>query len=300
MNLLNNAVKFTEQGQITLNILLEKNEADRVVVRFEVEDTGIGIPIEKQGNVFEPFYQLDEELSSFNGSGLGLAICKRLVELMQGQIGVKSIPGKGSTFWFTVPLQRPDSTVEPAEEKNRLSSTALQLQEKDKSKTVLVVEDNIISQKLICYQLEKIGLKVECVKNGKQAVSACAQNSYTLIFMDCQLPEMDGYEAAKKIRSQEAAGKRRTPIIATTAGIMPEEREKCLNAGMDDILIKPISINDLKRILARWLPDSNAASSGGEEGLSDQKDSLVNSFAADFVPRSKRNEFSYVVVSSHS
>lgn len=291
LNLVNNAVKFTEQGKVTLRAFLEREEPDHVTVRFEVQDTGIGIPTQAQQFLFQPFYQVDLATTRrYGGSGLGLAICKRLVELMHGQIGFKSVAGLGSTFWFTIPFQRGSTEVEALNCNISADMASMLLQGKDKSGTVLVVEDNVINQKLIIFQLKKLGLSAKIAGNGREAVEAYSRAPYTLVFMDCQMPVMDGYEATAAIRSLESTRGQRTPIIATTAGIMPGEGEKCLSAGMDDYLSKPIRMEDLQKALARWLPDVVVTEEGTQSNNSTGS-RVVGSFATTFVEATMYDQF---------
>ncbi|MBC7083373.1 MAG: AAA family ATPase [Firmicutes bacterium] len=292
LNLMSNAVKFTEQGEVTLRAFLESEEPDRVIVRFEVQDTGIGIPSEAQQFLFQPFYQVDPATPRrYGGTGLGLAICKRLVELMCGRIGFESAAGKGSTFWFTVPFQRGTAETEPVGGDIASDLTSARLQGKDKSGAILVVEDNAINQRLIVSQLKKLGLSAEIARNGKEAVEAYSRARYVLVLMDCQMPVMDGYEAAMHIRRLEAVAGRRTPIIAMTAGIMSGEEEKCLAAGMDDFLSKPIRMGDLQEALARWLPDAGMAIERGTPETRAGGNRVIDSFISMFVDATRRNDF---------
>ncbi|WP_066633869.1 hybrid sensor histidine kinase/response regulator [Desulfolucanica intricata] len=292
LNLVGNAVKFTEQGEVTLHAFPEKEEPGQVILRYEVRDTGIGIPPQAKKYLFQPFYQAGQTAAGERGgSGLGLAICRRLVELMNGQIGYESREGRGSTFWFTVPLQLGNAAV-PVENNTPDGLTFGHLKGKNKQGTVLVVEDNAINRKLIVSQLKKLGLSAEIVSNGREAVEAFSSTEYTLILMDCRLPVMDGCETARVIRRLEGAGgRRRTPIIATTAGVMAEERENCLSAGMDDYLSKPVRLADLQKVLARWLPgyDLDPAQDGPVPGRMASR--IVDSFMAAFVDKERHREF---------
>jgi signal transduction histidine kinase/CheY-like chemotaxis protein/HPt (histidine-containing phosphotransfer) domain-containing protein len=255
LNLLGNAVKFTERGQITLRAFPEGRDLDSVTIRFEVQDTGIGVPEEVRGHLFRPFTQAGPSTArKYGGTGLGLSICRRLVELMGGQIGFESEEGRGSTFWFTVPFTLVDETEETVRDESSFPEPPLVPKWKASPGTILVAEDLAINQKLLHAQLTKLGLAAEVVRNGREAVEAFSRAPYALILMDCRMPVMDGFEATRAIRHLEVLRGQRTPIIATTAGAMPGEREKCLSAGMDDYLSKPIRMKDLQRVLARWLP----------------------------------------------
>jgi CheY-like chemotaxis protein/anti-sigma regulatory factor (Ser/Thr protein kinase) len=384
LNLLSNAVKFTGRGEVTMHLSLAASDEASALVRLEVTDTGIGIPLEAQSRLFQPFSQVDASTTrKYGGTGLGLAISKRLVDLMGGEIGLRSEPGRGSTFWFTTRVQRRPEPGPPvaladvaglrvlvaashpftrlliARTVQRLGGSADQVSsatavvnairqasdedrpyglvflDEDLSKgydlallgtlaggsglaavpvvlltasrtttrvvesllaarlpkpvrashivralttifgesrrpatsqtpeggqpesahkgRILLAEDNAVNQKVATRLLEKLGYRVDVAGNGREAVEALGRIRYDLVLMDCQMPEMDGYEATAQIRSAEYP-QRRTPIIAMTAGAMPGDRERCLESGMDDYLTKPVDVEKLRRALARWLP----------------------------------------------
>jgi len=258
-NLVSNAIKFTEQGAVVVKADLEPQ--GQLMVRFEVSDQGIGIAPEAQEHIFDAFSQADSSTTrKYGGTGLGLAICGRLVEQMDGKIGVNSVPGQGSTFWFTVHLL--------AETAGQARSTAVADQSQPKLAAaqrspepwVLVAEDNEINQRVVVEMLKKLGCHVDLVANGKQALEALATQTHALVLMDCQMPEMDGYEAVRRIREKErAAGSKHIPIIAMTAHVMSGDVDKCLAAGMDDYLPKPFRFAALEEKLGRWLPDQPAS-----------------------------------------
>jgi len=261
LNLLSNAVKFTEQGEITVQVRIDTTDAEVVTLRFEVSDTGIGLSTEAVQRLFQPFTQADSSTTRrYGGTGLGLSISKRLVELMGGTIGVNSTKGQGSTFWFTLPFTLPQTNHDCPTQQQYLENTAYQQTasatqplDHNHDKLILLVEDNLANQKLTLLILKKLGYTADAAGNGSQAVQAAVNKSYSLILMDCQMPEMDGFEATKSIRQAEAALGRHTPIIAMTANAMKGDREQCLAAGMDDYISKPINQNQLKQLLERWL-----------------------------------------------
>ncbi|MBC7882850.1 MAG: response regulator [Anaerolineae bacterium] len=243
-NLVSNAVKFTPHGHVRIHMHRLPGETDRV--RFAVEDSGIGISASDIGRLFTAFTQVDDSTTrQYGGTGLGLAISKQLTELMGGTIGVESTKGEGSIFWFTLPLVVPDELpVEEPEPKQELPSPHLDA-------WLLVVEDNIVNQKVLLKQLQYLGYKnIDVACNGLQALAACEGRKYNLVLMDCLMPEMDGFEATKVLRSRI---EKHLPIIAITALVLPGERERCLQVGMDDFLQKPYTRNQLLSLLIRWL-----------------------------------------------
>ena len=250
LNLLGNAVKFTAQGEIVLRV--EKSPETPDYIRISISDTGIGMTPETLNKLFQPFSQGDSSVARhYGGTGLGLVICKRLVELMGGQISVTSTPGVGSTFWFELPLQpaMPESATQEDTLLVTPSPSAAGLH-------ILLVEDNPVNQKVALLMLEKLGwdLRVTLANNGQQAVEKIQCERYDLILMDCQMPGMDGYEATRQIRAQQRqTGQAATPIIAMTANAMPHDRQACIDAGMDDYLAKPVSYLALQQTLALWL-----------------------------------------------
>lgn len=249
-NLIGNAVKFTATGTIAVTIQLESQKKTTLTLRISVTDTGIGIPLDKQENIFTAFRQIDSSASrKYGGTGLGLAIAKQLATLMGGTIGYTSESGKGSTFWFTVSLEK--GTSDSLSNNVQASHILIPLKA-ERGARILLAEDNPTNQLVTQKLLEKIGHQVHIVTNGKEALEAIRIVPYDLILMDCQMPEMDGYEATSAIRNLEGKGKI-IPIIAITANAMPGDREKCLGAGMNDYLCKPVELTTLSEILKTWL-----------------------------------------------
>ncbi|MEO6054056.1 MAG: ATP-binding protein [Chthoniobacterales bacterium] len=259
LNLLGNAIKFTFAGSVRLAIGAKKSTDDIALYswEFEVTDTGIGIKPELKNRIFEPFYQ--EESSSkrrFGGTGLGLSITKRLCEIMGGSITVESQAGRGSVFTATISAPAVFSAMNDGEKEKKYSLPAVPSEASASRGHLLIAEDNSINQKLAELLVKRLGYTCEIVGNGVEAVEACRNKFFDAVLMDVQLPEMDGLEATRKIRELEAAkqmpfSKGRIPIIAVTASAMVDDRNACLNAGMDDYLSKPIRLPDLQAILQR-------------------------------------------------
>ena len=252
-NLASNAIKFTHYGHVLITVECDDQSGDVADLRLAVEDTGIGIPEDKLEQIFEKFTQAHNSIpEQYGGTGLGLAISHQLVELMEGTIGVTSRMGEGSTFRFD--LRLPISPAEPAVapagtgsgENVRPSRT------RPVSARVLVVEDNVFNQRVAAEMLRKLGCRVDVAANGREAVDMIQTFPYDLVFMDCQMPEMDGYEATAEIRLLEPQIKH-VPIIAMTANAMQGDRERCLDAGMDDYVSKPVRMDYLTGVLNKYL-----------------------------------------------
>jgi PAS domain S-box-containing protein len=252
MNLVSNAVKFTEQGSVSVRSNIVRSggtgaEPETLCVRVEVVDTGVGIAPETQAQLFQAFAQGDGSITRrFGGAGLGLALSRRLLELMGGSLGLDSRVGAGSTFWFELSLAVADLSGARSARKafSGLGRAATDWK-------ILVAEDNPINRQVISAMLRGLGCRADVVHNGREAVERWRQSGYDAILMDCQMPEMSGFEATQVIRNEEQGG--RVPIIAITAQASAEDRERCAHAGMDDHLAKPITRNALKGILGKWL-----------------------------------------------
>jgi two-component system sensor histidine kinase/response regulator len=249
VNLLGNGIKFTHFGSVSLHVDLLDVDGDACTLSFAVADTGIGIVPELQASIFEPFLQADTSTTrEFGGTGLGLTISARIVRLMGGRIELESEPGHGSTFRFTLRFERArssDASVAPADD------ASFAIPRANETWRVLVAEDNPVNQKLARRLLERAGHAVDIAVNGEAACKALLRARYDLVLMDVQMPVLDGLEATRRIRAREETERaaRRIPIVAITANAMPGDRERCLDAGMDDYLPKPIRSRDLFRVM---------------------------------------------------
>ena len=246
VNLAGNAIKFTHEGGVWLRVRLASAISRRAVLRFTVRDTGIGIPAESQTLIFQPFTQADGSTTrKYGGSGLGLSICAQLAEMMGGTITVASQPGKGSTFEFIAPFLLPADEPEPARADQSAERHGLPAVP---SCDILLAEDNLISQRLVARMLEKQGHRVTVASNGKEAVETAERRMFDLIFMDVQMPEMDGLEATATLRRLGV----RTPVVALTARAMTGDRERCLEAGMNTYLSKPVRMGEIEAVVRLW------------------------------------------------
>lgn len=270
-NLLGNAIKFTDEGEVSLEVLFANNHADHVHLRFEICDTGIGIPQDQLPHIFGAFQQQDASISrKYGGTGLGLTICKQLVEIMGGEIGVESEPGKGSMFWFDIPVDLQhaggdqsaddDGEYRSSQEKDLndtqdiLLETRMRIKQQKRQIRGLVVEDNRVNQTVAVRTLQKMGIEAEVVGDGEEAIEHLVDASYDFVLMDVQMPRMDGLETTAAIRKIEAENKLpRLPIIAMTAHALSGDRERCLKEGMDDYITKPINVADLSQVILKLL-----------------------------------------------
>jgi signal transduction histidine kinase len=258
LNLVGNAVKFTERGGVFVDIGLDRECGSDSIVKITVRDTGIGIPAEAQEKIFDPFAQADGTMSRrFGGTGLGLTIVQRLVQMMGGAIGLTSVPGEGSIFWFTVRLRQSVGN------EDRQGSHPRHTVNRDACRTggrtdrrILLAEDDPTNCAVFLGMLKHCGESADVARTGKDAIAALERTQYELILMDCELPEMDGLTATREIRSHgfaRADGKP-IPIVALTAHASSVHRAACLAAGMDDYLSKPVRLDQLSQMLRRWVP----------------------------------------------
>lgn len=264
INYASNAVKFTQEGQITIRIKNEKEVENNCVVRFEVEDTGIGMTQEQKNKLFQPFQQADTSTTrKFGGTGLGLAISKQLASLMNGEVGAETCLGKGSIFWFTSQLRKNISA-------EKISTSQIKIHSRNEIKDdltvnmeeyceamgemhILLVEDNELNQQVAVELLENPGIIIDVAENGQIAIEKVNQNSYDMVLMDVQMPIIDGITATKEIRKNFKF--EFLPIIGMTANAMIQDREKCMQAGMNDYLSKPIDPAKLFYMIKKWIPD---------------------------------------------
>ncbi len=245
LNLMGNAIKFAEQGEITLLIKPVKSTGMTTRLRFQVSDNGVGIAPDTLALLFQPFSQADNSISRrFGGTGLGLSICKRLVDLMEGTIGVESVEGVGSTFWFELPFgQASEGTSRPLPTPKELSAAGQRLS----GQRILVVDDNGINRELLARALKREGAEVTRANDGLQALTQLRAECFDAVLMDIQMPVMDGLTATRAIRQD--LGLTELPVIAVTAGVLPEERQKALDAGVNGFLPKPVDLEEMVTLL---------------------------------------------------
>ena len=256
-NLLSNSIKFTETGEIRVKISLKEQDSETITLLFEVFDSGIGVEKDVQKHLFEPFAQADISTTrKFGGTGLGLAICRRIVELMNGEIGLESRAGFGSKFWFTAIFLRNTKSSQSQKIPITVFAEIPNPTSQIPHLKVLVVEDNPVNLEITEAMLRQNGIIAKTAENGFKAVKLCRNNFFDLVLMDCRMPEMDGFEASRKILEQATAHKK-PKIVALTASVTAEEREQCFAAGMSDFLTKPITKNVLNEFLSNFQFDSN-------------------------------------------
>jgi CheY-like chemotaxis protein len=270
VNLGGNGVKFTNRGEIAIRVSVDREEEENITLRFSVSDTGIGIPANRLKALFTPFTQANGSTTrKYGGTGLGLAISKQLVQMMDGMIGAQSVEGVGSTFWFTARFEKVAFCLElnATMDEDQAMPAARNAPFLPGMVRILLAEDNSVNQKVARAMLKKLGCQTDVVANGLEAVKALQAVFYDLVLMDCQMPEMDGFEATRAIRQKESAAcSPSIPIIAMTASAMQADREKCLQAGMSDFIAKPVQSEELAEMLARWLAISRRDPEESEAG----------------------------------
>ncbi|MDH3389603.1 MAG: response regulator, partial [Gammaproteobacteria bacterium] len=247
LNLLTNAVKYNQEGG-SIFVRLEPGEDG--LLRVGVQDTGVGISPEKLKELFQPFNRLGAEFSTVEGTGIGLVITRQLLDLMNGELDIDSKPGAGSTFWVT--LQVSGSVASACDLPLNDPTITNVSQPRDERARILVAEDNLINQELMAAQLDLLGYRADYVENGAQALERWQQNDYELLLTDIRMPEMSGYQLVREIRQLERGSERRTPVIAITANALDADVEKCYQAGVDDVIPKPVELEDLRGALMKW------------------------------------------------
>jgi len=296
VNLLGNAVKFTDQGEVRLKLAVVQREEGQDLLRFEVRDSGSGIPRQKQKLLFQPFTQLEDAAGHrHSGTGLGLSICARLIELMEGSIGLHSMEGEGSTFWFQVslraqrdPVPHVPSPCEGLQEREKgtgeKKSGECRAKKNKKSKDscrVLIVDDDPTNRMVLAESLQQAGFEIIMAVNGREAVACCGRTEIDLVVMDCQMPVMDGFEATVELKKQaESAGKCAPPVVALTADVTLGNRQRCRDVGMVDYLLKPVDFDKLCALVERFFPERKNKMSGRhrlpfEEERPEKGDSVV-------------------------
>jgi CheY-like chemotaxis protein len=248
LNLLHNALKFTEQGHVQLSVTVLEQSKSALRIRISVRDTGIGIAEDRLQAIFLAFEQADNSSTRrYGGSGLGLAIVKELTELMEGEVHVESTVGEGAHFWVDLPLERAREATPSMLQMDTESGDGVEI-----AVSVLLAEDDLVNQMVIEDMLRVLGCEVHVVANGSEARASAAEGDYDIIFMDCHMPLMDGWEATRRIRDDEQRTGIHRPIVALTADSLLEDRDRCMAAGMDDFLNKPATRQQLAATILRW------------------------------------------------
>ena len=288
MNFVGNAIKFTERGKINLRTRILEESDRQLLMRFEVQDTGIGVATDKLSGLFGAFEQADDSTTRVHGgTGLGLTITRRLVLMMGGEVGAQSELGRGSTFWFTARIGRGQSQT-PTRSSAVVVDAERQLRDRYTGSRILLAEDNAINLEVAVALLSSVGLVTDTAQNGRLAVKMARENDYDLILMDIQMPEVDGLEATRLIRStiEPRAGNVTTPILAMTANVFKEDRLACMEAGMEDFIAKPVEPGNLFSTIIKWLP---APDETPDTVLSKELPSANDSNSADVLGRLKRS-----------
>jgi CheY-like chemotaxis protein/HPt (histidine-containing phosphotransfer) domain-containing protein len=277
-------VKFTPSGSIEVRAACLQESDGAALMRFEVRDTGIGIAPDVQGQLFQAFVQADGSTTrKYGGTGLGLAICKRIVEQMGGEIGVESAPGEGSCFWFNVPMRL---VATSARDVDITEPAMCSYVPAPYARRLLVVEDSAANQRVAVGLLNKLGYDADVADGGTAALELLQNGEYAAVLMDCQMPDVDGYAATIALRRLEVIeDRRRTPVIALTANAMQGDRERCLAAGMDDYLSKPLRSHELAAMLARWT-GSTGADGSVDAALDERINAEINELFRAEAPRS--------------
>jgi CheY-like chemotaxis protein/nitrogen-specific signal transduction histidine kinase/HPt (histidine-containing phosphotransfer) domain-containing protein len=275
VNLLGNAIKFTDHGTILLRVRKERTDGERDLLRFEVQDSGVGIAPEAIDKLFQPFSQVDSSSTRrYGGSGLGLSICAKLIKLMSGTFGVQSEQGQGSTFWFTLPLRGASPTVAaeppptlpapPPRQEQHLAIfgeiDAAPAKDQEHTLRLLLVDDEETNRIVMAETFRSTGLDIVVATNGQEAIELCRSHPFNLIFMDCQMPVMDGFTATRVILSEaEQAQRTPPPIVALTADATTAAKKRCQEVGMVDYLVKPLDFKQLQAVISHWLPELHAS-----------------------------------------
>ncbi len=250
VNLVSNALKFTKQGEVSILVEALSRHDNHIDIKVQVKDTGIGIPKEVQESLFQAFTQADGSTTrKYGGTGLGLAIVSQLVEMMGGELGVESAEGEGATFWFVIPFEISLFVVKHTDHSGPKAVPEML------SGKILLVEDNAVNQMVASKMLEKIGLTSTIANHGGEALALLEEEKFDLVLMDCQMPEMDGFDATRQLRLKNTKSISDTvmPVIAMTANVMDGDKQRCLDVGMDDYLGKPVKMDELEDVLRRWL-----------------------------------------------